>query len=62
MCDKSRLSLGLDDRASETSLTSPGDIGLCVCDEFRLSLGLDDRASETSLTSPGDLGLCVCLD
>ncbi len=53
VCSESRLSLGLDDRASEISLTSPDD----VCSESRLSLGLDDRASEISLTSPDDLGL-----
>ncbi len=30
VCDESQLSLGLDDRASEISLTSPGDLRLCV--------------------------------
>ncbi len=66
MCDESRLSLGLDDRTSEISLTSP-HFGIRashlpeVCDESRLSLGLYDRTRETSLTLPGGLGLFVCL-
>ncbi len=31
VCDESRLSLGLDDKASEANLTSPADLGvLCV--------------------------------
>ncbi len=30
VCVESRLSLSLDDSASETSLTLPGDLGLCV--------------------------------
>ncbi len=30
MCDEFRLSLNLNDRASETSLTLPGDLGSCV--------------------------------
>ncbi len=39
VCDESRLSLGLDDRASETSPTSSGDLGFWADEDVMLKWG-----------------------
>ncbi len=44
VCDESRLRLGLDDRASEISLTSPDDLGLCMLIGLTRTSGLNRRS------------------
>ncbi len=65
VCDESRLSQGLKDKmtdyvrglnvkASETSLTSPGDLGLCVFGLTRTSDLNEESLDSNSPTSDGN--------